>query len=70
MLFLNNESQEDQPDSYTGGTLVIWNCGNPQKPVLRVEGETGKVTAFPSDLMHQIEAVRSGERYSIVNWFF
>jgi predicted 2-oxoglutarate/Fe(II)-dependent dioxygenase YbiX len=69
VVFLSNENQTEQPDSYTGGTLVVWNSGI-QKTPLRIEGEVGKLIAFPSDLMHEVEPVRSGKRYSIVNWFF
>lgn len=70
VIFLNDESQPGQLDSYTGGTLVIWNQRDSQKIALRVKGETGKVIAFPSELIHEVEPVQSGERYSIVNWFF
>jgi predicted 2-oxoglutarate/Fe(II)-dependent dioxygenase YbiX len=69
VVFLSNESQTNKPDSYTGGTLVVWN-NDPQKTPLRIEGEVGKLIAFPSDLMHEVEPVQSGKRYSIVNWFF
>jgi predicted 2-oxoglutarate/Fe(II)-dependent dioxygenase YbiX len=70
VIFLNHEGQHDEPDSYTGGGLVIWTGQDPQKIPSRIEGEIGKVIAFPSELMHEVEMVKSGERYSIVNWFF
>jgi SM-20-related protein len=70
VIFLNDEGQRGQLDSYTGGTLVLWNHRDSQSIGLRVKGETGKVIAFPSDLIHEVEPVQSGERYSIVNWFF
>ena len=68
VLFLGNEDQADGPDSYTGGTLVVWD-DSLDTPV-RIEGEAGKLIAFPSDLVHEVEPVTSGKRYSIVNWFF
>jgi predicted 2-oxoglutarate/Fe(II)-dependent dioxygenase YbiX len=61
VIFMNDETI-----SYTGGTLKIWNLAGP----VRVQGETAKVVAFPSELMHEVEPVRSGERYSIVTWYF
>ena len=57
---------DDETVSYTGGTLAIWNLEGP----IRVQGETGKVVAFRSELMHEVEPVESGERYSIVSWYF
>jgi predicted 2-oxoglutarate/Fe(II)-dependent dioxygenase YbiX len=68
VLFLGNEDQTNSPDSYTGGTLVVW-ADSPETP-LRVEGEVGKLIAFPSDLVHEVEPITSGKRYSIVNWFY
>jgi predicted 2-oxoglutarate/Fe(II)-dependent dioxygenase YbiX len=66
VIFLNHETLSDDPDGYEGGTLVIWSHGE----ALRVQGETGKVIAFPSNLMHQVEAVKARERYSLVSWYF
>ena len=57
---------DDETISYTGGTLVIWSLAGP----IRVPGEAGKVVAFQSELMHEVEPVQSGERYSIVSWYF
>ena len=66
VIFLNNETLNDDPDGYEGGTLVIWTHGE----ALRVQGETGKVIAFPSHLMHEVEPVKARARYSIVSWYF
>jgi len=57
---------DDETISYTGGTLAVWSLAG----TIRVQGETGKVVAFPSELMHEVEAVQSGERHSIVSWYF
>ena len=69
VIFLSNQSQEEQPNSYSGGTFVVWN-NNLLKTRLKIEGEVGKLIAFRSDLVHEVEPVKSGKRYSIVNWFF
>jgi len=61
VIFLNDEAV-----GYTGGTLRVWNLSGPD----RVQGQTGKVVAFPSEMMHEVEPVQSGERYSIVSWYF
>lgn len=69
VIFLNSQSRKDQPDSYSGGTFVVWNSNLLRTP-MRMEGEVGKLIAFPSNLVHEVEPVKTGERYSIVNWFF
>ena len=69
VIFLSNQNQTSEPDSYTGGTLAVWNSGSTTTP-MKIEGEVGKLIAFPSDLVHEVEPVQSGKRYSIVNWFF
>jgi predicted 2-oxoglutarate/Fe(II)-dependent dioxygenase YbiX len=61
VIFLNDETS-----SYTGGTLAVWSLAGP----IRVQGETGKVVAFRSELMHEVEPVQAGERYAIVSWYF
>jgi Uncharacterized iron-regulated protein len=61
VIFLDAESE-----AYTGGTLVIWTGTEP----FRVEGDTGMVVAFRSELLHEVEPIRSGERHSIVSWYF
>jgi len=69
VIFLSNQSQDEQPESYTGGSLVLWDIDR-QKTPTRIEGEVGKLIAFPSDLAHEVEPVLTGKRYSIVNWFY
>ena len=56
----------DETIGYTGGTLTVWSLAGP----IRVQGEAGKAVAFRSELMHEVEPVQSGERYSIVSWYF
>ena len=57
---------DDETISYTGGTLVVWSLTGP----IRVQGQAGKVVAFQSELMHEVEPIQSGARYSIVSWYF
>jgi len=72
VIFLNKEVEEPHPDCYGGGALVFYgllkdpdsaNVGFP------VRGETGLLIAFPSYLLHEVEPVTFGERYTIVSWF-
>src|SRR5690242_5995565 len=61
VIFLNRETID-----YEGGTLAVGNVADP----VRIIGETGKVVAFRSETMHEVKPLKSGERYSIVSWYF
>jgi SM-20-related protein len=72
VVFLNGQAEEPGPDSYCGGSLKLYGlmddppwkaCGFP------LIGEPGLLVAFRSDVLHEVEAVTHGERYSIVSWF-
>ena len=69
VIFVSNENQDNHPDSYTGGSLVVWDSDRHKTPI-RIHGEIGKLIAFPSNLAHEVEPILTGKRYSIVNWFF
>lgn len=71
-IFLNGQAEDPGPDSYCGGSLKLYGlideplwkaCGFP------LIGEQGLLVAFRSDVLHEVEAVTHGERYSIVSWF-
>jgi len=72
VVFLNGQAEEPGPDAYCGGSLKLYGliddplwkaCGFP------LIGEPGLLVAFRSDVLHEVEAVTHGERYSIVSWF-
>ena len=72
VVFLNGQAEEPGLDSYCGGSLKLYGliddplwkaCGFP------LIGERGLLVAFRSDVLHEVEAVTHGERYSIVSWF-
>lgn len=72
ILFLNRHSEDAAPDSFSGGSLVLY--GLLDKPDLTSIGfplvaEEGLLVAFRSDLMHEVKAVTGGERYTAVSWF-
>lgn len=73
VIFLNGESQIAEQDTYTGGALTFY--GLIQQPRwekygFSVQGETGLLVAFSSDVSHEVTPVTQGERFSIVSWFF
>lgn len=60
--------QLSDPESYTGGRLMVQNTytGEYFEPP---EFETqGSIIVFPSFLLHQVSSVTKGDRYSAVAW--
>jgi SM-20-related protein len=73
IVFLNGESTNPKPDSYCGGGLIIHGAiegfGN-RSYAFPLIGESGLLIAFRTDVVHEVAAVTSGERYSMVSWFY
>jgi SM-20-related protein len=72
VVFLNGQAEAPGPDSYCGGSLKLYGliddplwkaCGLP------LIGEPGLLVAFRPDVLHEVESVTHGERYTIVSWF-
>ena len=55
--------QLSNANDYTGGELVLLYGEKQSMPK-----EQGKVIAFPSYVLHQVEPVTAGTRYSLVAW--
>jgi PKHD-type hydroxylase len=56
--------QLSDPTEYEGGDLCIQTCNNPQF----ARKEQGFLVAFPSYVLHGVQPVTSGTRYSLVAW--
>jgi SM-20-related protein len=73
VVFLNGATP-DEPAGYSGGSLVFYGLmgesSNGATVGLPLDGETGMLIAFPSDLVHAVSPVTAGERYTIVSWFY
>jgi len=71
VVFLNAASERIEPDSFQGGSLVFYEPEASQKDRVAYElnGEPGLLVAFPSETLHEVKPVISGERYIIVSWF-
>jgi predicted 2-oxoglutarate/Fe(II)-dependent dioxygenase YbiX len=72
VLFLNSQSDQLQPGTYSGGSLVF--AGLLPDPRAKDQGfpligEQGLFVAFTSDIYHEIKPVLDGERYTVVAWF-
>jgi len=72
VIFLNAQAAEPSPNCYGGGSLKFYgllnglkweNCGFP------MEAEPGLLVGFPSDILHEVEPVTFGQRFTIVSWF-
>ena len=73
VIFLNGETREPTPDSYTGGSLIFYGLMNDprcQAIGFPLSGEAGLLIAFRSDIFHEVKTVTHGERYTIVSWLF
>ena len=53
--------QLSAPDQYTGGELIIF-------PEFVAPKDQGTMTVFPSFMCHNVCAVKTGVRYSLVSW--
>ncbi len=73
VIFLNSETEMPERNSYVGGGLTFYRLvNNPPFNTngFRIIGKAGMLVAFRSDILHEVTAVKHGERYSIVCWFY
>jgi len=56
--------QLSDPNSYEGGNFVLYEGNEPTV----LPKEQGKLIAFPSYVLHEVQPVTKGERYSLVAW--
>ena len=73
VVFLNGATP-GEPAGYSGGSLTFFglmdDSPSGESVGLPLVGETGLLIAFPSHLVHSVSPVTSGERYTVVSWFF
>ena len=70
---LNDQADRAGGPGYCGGSLVFAGLiqdVRAQKFGFPLIGEAGVLIAFPSHMLHEVQAVTYGQRYSIVTWFF
>ena len=65
VVFLNDFSIEPEEHCFSGGTLNFYD----QTRIFALEGKTGLLVAFSSDIFHEVLPVTSGERFTIISWF-
>jgi SM-20-related protein len=72
VAFLNDERDDPEPGSYSGGSLAFFGLVGDErgeKVGFPLAGEKGLLVAFPSDRIHSVTPVTRGERYTAVTWF-
>ena len=73
VAFLNSETEKPIPETYVGGSLVLYGLVKKrgwEKYGFSLSGEEGVLVAFASSLVHEVKTVTRGRRYSIASWFF
>jgi predicted 2-oxoglutarate/Fe(II)-dependent dioxygenase YbiX len=69
---VNGQSKQPAQDVYGGGSLVFYGLldgSQWEKVGFPLEGEPGLLIAFRSDLLHEVQQVTFGHRYTVVSWF-
>ena len=65
-IFLNPQSDDDDEESYSGGSLVF--TDRLTGDVCEIRGETGKLVAFRPELTHEVKPIQRGNRFTVVTW--
>jgi SM-20-related protein len=73
IVFLNSQSPGAEPGTYSGGSLVFSGLLPGMSDLDRgigIAGQRGSLLAFRSTVVHEVKPVTSGERYTVVTWFY
>jgi predicted 2-oxoglutarate/Fe(II)-dependent dioxygenase YbiX len=72
VIFLNGERDSQGFGGFTGGGLTfhgLLDGSRWEKCPIPLSAEPGLLVAFPSETLHEVRPVMSGQRYTIVGWF-
>jgi len=72
VIFLNSESKTPKRNYYCGGSLIFYGLIQDPRTInygFPLEGKSGLLIAFPSNILHEVNLVTYGSRYTIVTWF-
>jgi predicted 2-oxoglutarate/Fe(II)-dependent dioxygenase YbiX len=72
VVFLNACSKEPAANCYGGGSLAFYGLMKGPKwedMAFSLEGELGMLVGFRSDIVHEVQPVAFGQRFTVVSWF-
>jgi predicted 2-oxoglutarate/Fe(II)-dependent dioxygenase YbiX len=72
VVFLNACTKEPAENCYGGGSLTFYGLMKGPKwedCAFSLEADMGSLLAFRSDILHEVQPVTFGQRFSIVSWF-
>ena len=73
IVFLNTETDTPGSGSYCGGAVVFYGLVKKEgceKYGLSLNGRAGVLVAFRSDIWHEVQPVTSGQRCTVVSWYY
>ena len=73
VVFLNEPSELAAPDCYGGGALTFFGFfDHPSGQALGIplDAAEGLLITCPADMLHAVNPVTHGERYTIATWFY
>jgi SM-20-related protein len=73
IVFLNTETERPEDDSYCGGAVVFYGLVKKEgweKYGFPLNGRAGLLVAFQSHVVHEVKPVTSGERFTMVSWYY
>ncbi len=72
VVFLNARSKEPMENCYGGGSLTFYGLMKGPKwedCAFSLEADLGSLLAFRSDILHEVQPVTFGQRFTVVSWF-
>jgi SM-20-related protein len=70
VIFLSEQAEEPEPDTYGGGALVFSDLRlAPERGKFPLPASAGAFVAFRAETTHEVMPVTHGERYSIACWY-
>jgi hypothetical protein len=67
LTFLNGESEDDEPGTFSGGQLVLYGLFG-EKRGIPISGEPGLLIGFRANTVHEVRPVTGGRRYTVLSW--
>jgi len=69
VIFLNAQSEQPAPETFSGGSLVLHGPMDQAQPPLSLAPAPGTLVAFPAETTHEVVPITLGRRLSVVSWY-